>query len=766
MGAERFQWAHVVLLWMTPSFLSAAVTPPPPAAPERALEEITVAATPLGGLELSADRVPGHVQRAMGEEIARVPTAGLSQFLDRRLGSVSVNEAQANPLQPDVLFRGFVASPLLGQPQGISVYQNGVRINETFGDVVNWALVPEPAIASIDLIPGSNPVFGLNTLGGALSIRTKNGFTDSGTGGEVLAGSYGRKVAEADSGGSVDDRLSYYIGARYLTEDGWRKHSPTDALQVFGDVGWRQAASELHLNVTWVDTDLIGNGPAPVQLLDIDRDSIYTHPDRTDNALAFITLGGTHRFSPGHELQGVLYFRRSNIDTINGDESIFEPCEDAPQFLCAEDAGDIALDGLGNAIAVSPAVEGAMLNRSATDQDTYGVSAQYGMTTSIAGRENRLIIGGALERGDVRFTSGSQLARFDDTRGAVSAGIRVANTFVGLDTRTDNLAAFFTDTLALTSRFDLTVSGRYNDSHIELRDRLGTALTGDHDFRRFNGAAALTYRSDSGVRYYGSYSESSRTPSPVELTCADPDDPCALPNAFLSDPPLQQVIARTIEVGGGGAWRNLRWHAGLFRTTNDDDILFVSAGAQTNTGFFDNVGQTRRQGIEVSLSGVLLNERLQWFAHYTRLDAEFLERFSISSPHNPAATDGEIEVRSGSRIAGVPEDQFKVGARAQITPAFSMNVDWMYQSNQFLRGDEGNLTAPLPGFSVVNLGIEWQLRAQLVLFAQLDNVFDTKYETFGLFGDASGVLGKPFDSPRFVSPGTPRSAWLGVKWVR
>ena len=57
------------------------------------------------------------------------------------------------------------------------MFQDGVRINEPFGDGVNWDLIPNPAIATITLMPGSNPVFGLNTLGGAISITTKNGST-------------------------------------------------------------------------------------------------------------------------------------------------------------------------------------------------------------------------------------------------------------------------------------------------------------------------------------------------------------------------------------------------------------------------------------------------------------------------------------------------------------------------------------------------------------------------------------------------------------
>jgi iron complex outermembrane recepter protein len=727
-----------------------------------ALEEITVFSTPLGGLELPMDRVPGNVQSATGEQLDGVRRAGLAQFLDQRIGSVFMNEAQSNPLQPDVQFRGFVASPLLGQPQGIAVYQNGVRINDPFGDIVQWALVPEGAIARVDLIPGSNPVFGLNALGGALSLRTKTGFTDPGTEAEAMYGSFDRRIAKIESGGEFADGLSYYGNVRYLEENGWREHSPSEALHIFGDVGWRKEASSANLNLTRVETDLIGNGPAPVQLLELDREAIYTHPDRTQNSLTFITLQGNHRFNPQFELQGVAYSRRSDIDSMNGDESPFEACEFDAEFVCDED-GELAHDMQGDMIEFDDAVDGATLNRGFTEQETYGLSAQTGITTSFARRDNRLIFGASYDRSRVKFNSSTELASFDDSRGAIGSGIRVDDPRVDLETRVENVSLFLTDTFAITPRLDLTVAGRYNDTHIELTDQIGTALNGDHEFNRLNGAAGITYRPHRDVSLYASYSESNRAPSPVELTCADENDPCALPNAFLSDPPLEQVIARTSEIGARGSWRSIRWHAGVFRTGNENDILFVSAGALTNHGFFENVGDTRRQGVELNLNGKL--GRVAWYASYTQLQAEFRESFRVMSPNNPESVDGEIEVISGARIPSIPEQTLKAGATISLTPNLSADVDLAYQSDQFFRGDEANLTAPLPGYTVLNVALRWIAGDNLTLFAQVENLLDREYESFGLYGAADEVLGDDgFDDPRFVSPAPPRSASVGFKW--
>jgi outer membrane receptor protein involved in Fe transport len=736
----------------------------------RPLETVTViGVTPFHGLDLPADKVAGNIQQATAAEIERLHGADLSEFMNRRLGSVFINEAQGNPLQPDVQFRGFVASPLLGQSQGISVYQSGVRINDPFGDTVNWALVPESAIASIDLIPGSNPLFGLNALGGALSIRTKSGFTAPGTRAEIQGGSFERAVAEVESGGSFNDRLSYYGSARYLDEDGWRQFSPSRAMHLFGDVGWRGETGSVSANVTWVDTDLIGNGPAPIELLEIDRSAIFTSPDRTENALALAIVTGTWRWTENVSLDGVAYFRRSDIQTLNGDDSDFEACEQDPRFVCEEtepgDEEEIALDEDWNPILFSDAVDGATVNRSVTDQDGYGASLLLGVTKDIFGRANWLAVGATCDWSDTIFDSSTELGRLDESRAAVSSGIFVGELFVRVNSETRNRSVFVSETLAVTPALGLTLSGRYNSTTVELRDQIGTELNGSHDFSRFNGSAGLTWTVSPAAGFYATYGESNRAPSPVELTCANPDDPCRLPNAFLSDPPLDQVVARTIEAGARGLWRGMDWHVGLFQTTNENDIIFISAGALTNQGFFDNVGDTRRLGAEASLTGRSFDERLLWALHYTRLDATFRDSFSVTSPNNPAAIDGEVPVPAGSRIPGVPEDLLKLSADFAFTPRLSLGADLLYQSEQFLRGDEGNLLDPLHGYTVVNVGAEYRFNRNFMVFARIDNVFDAEYETFGLLGAADEVLGDGFEDPRFVSPAAPISGWIGLQWT-
>ncbi|HET7131665.1 MAG TPA: TonB-dependent receptor plug domain-containing protein, partial [Gammaproteobacteria bacterium] len=312
---------------------AAAAQSQTPATPDT-IEVIGV--TPLPS---DVNRLAANAQTATAEQIRAQGALDISDYLRRSSSSVFVNEAQSNPLQPDLQFRGFVGSPLLGLPQGLAVYQNGVRVNEPFGDTVNWALIPEAAIERVTLLPGANPLFGLNALGGAIAIDTKSGFADPGTRAEVSAGSFDRTEVQVETGGAKNDRLGWFVTASHFDEDGWRDFSPSRANQLFASLGLQSARSSLDLSVTYADTDLIGNGAAPEDLLESRSEAIFTRPDQTRNELAMFTVTGSTKLANALTLTGNAYARRSDIRTLNGDDSDFEECASTPGFLC-EGGGD------------------------------------------------------------------------------------------------------------------------------------------------------------------------------------------------------------------------------------------------------------------------------------------------------------------------------------------------------------------------------------------------------------------------------------------
>jgi len=727
------------------------------------IEVVGVTPTRSGGLD--ADKIAANIQSVTSAALEEQHSLDITEFLSRNLGSVFVNQAQNNPLQPDVQFRGFVASPLLGLPQGIAVYQDGVRINEPFGDTVNWALLPVSAIASIDLIPGSNPLFGLNTLGGALSVQTKNGWSHPGSQAEFSAGSFQRVNASIQTGGDIDGRLGYFATAAYFDEDGWRDFSPSAAGQFFGNLSLLSRASTLDLGLTLVQTDLIGNGPVPIDLMNMNRKAIFTRPDITENDLLLLNLQSSHRFGDRLSLDGNVYYRSSDVDAVNGDESDFDECEMPGNagYLCEEEGGEESVleDGSGDPVPFDESLAGAALNRSTTEQDTLGGTLQLSFRSESEKFDNLLIVGGSFDSSKIRFANSTELGALDASRLAVPGGVFIGDGFTELDADVDHFGLYFTDTFSPYDAVAITLSARFNTSKVLLRDKLGTALNGEHRFERLNPAAGVTYKLSQSLGVYLGYSESNRIPTPVELTCADPDDPCRLPNAFLADPPLNQVVGKTWELGVRDNSAGLDWHLGLFRTENEDDIIFISAGAITNQGYFSNVGKTARQGVEVSLRGDA-SDRLEWFVNYTYLKATFEQNLTMPTANNPAAVNGEVNVQSGDRLPLVPDGMLKAGFSFAVTDKLTVGAGMQYSGKMYLRGDEGNDVEQISGYAVFDMRGEYRFNKHVSTFVTIDNLFDRHYETFGLFGNPQEVLGDAFDDPRFLGPGTPRAAWIGV----
>ncbi len=735
--------------------------------------------TPTHGVGLAKDRIPANIQTATDLDMERSQSLDLTDFMNRNLGSVNINSAQNNPLQPDVQFRGFTASPLLGVPQGLAVYMNGMRINEAFGDTVNWDLIPKSAISSINLIGGANPIYGLNTLGGALSIQTKNGFTHEGNNADISYGSFERIQSSVSSGGN-NGTWGYFATVSYFEEDGWRDHSESDALNLFGTLSWRGQDSTLDLNLSHGDTELVGNGSAPVELLAIDRAQAFTHPDITENYMNLIDLEGTHWMSDDTQLSGNIFYRWNDSDSFNGDGTAYVGCDDGLLYQeddidttavgdpdecdgAADRAGATPIsDQFGNTIADS---NDAINNISQRKQRTYGGSLQYTFLQNLFERDNQLIVGLAYHKGEAEFSSRVEASVLQPNRGTNRTGLFVTADRNDMDTSTRTMSVYFTDTVGLTDTVDLTFAGRYNATKVRVNDRVDPAgpLNGEHDYERFNPSVGLTWQASEGINVFGNYSESSRAPTPVELSCADPNEECTLPNAFLADPPLNQVVTKSIEGGLRGNYADMiDWNFGIFHTVNNDDIIFQSTGGTTgNTGFFDNIGDTKRVGVELGLNGDYDN--VSWFMNYSFVHATFDDSLTVASPNHPLQNAaGSIAVESGDRIPGIPEHTLKLGADYAFNDAISFGADMTANSDQYLRGDEANLLDTVDGYVVVNLHGRYQINDTFSIFARIDNVFDTDYETFGLLGEPDEVFAS-FTDPRFMGAGAPIGGWVGIK---
>ena len=747
---------------------------------DMAPEEIVVYAPFAVGM--ARDRIPARAQQADAADIGALQPLDVTDLLNRDFGAVSINHAQNNPLQPDLNYRGFTASPLLGLPQGLSVYSDGVRQNEIFGDTVNWDLLPVSAVDSMQLLAGPNPVFGLNSLGGALSLRMKNGFSYDGSAVDAWGGSFGRFGGSVQSGGN-NGTWGYYGNADYFEEDGWRDHSPSDAVRLVGNVSHRTDGSTFDLHLNYANTSLTGNGASPAELLAQDRKAVFTWPDLTENEMVQVMAGGSLDLAAGWKLGGNAFYRNLDTHTFNGDGTIFEECDVGPdEFLCEEDDGELVLDQNGNPIEAETddGELNAINNIGRRRQHSYGAMLQLSRGFELTGgRRNELLLGAAFMQGNAKFDSVMEVAQLAEDRSTTRTGIHAAEYATAVDSEVTTWSLYVSDTFDITQKLSLTLAGRYDDSRITLDDRSGEnpELNGRHSFGRFNPAAGLTFRARPDLMFYASASQASRTPTAVELACADEAAPCSLPNAFLADPPLDEVVATSFEIGARGRLAgSLDWHVDLFRTTNKDDILFqTTGGATANVGFFSNAADTRRQGIEISLSQHI--GPVTWKLDYALVDATYRDEFVVNSPNHPIfededdfddaardliVDDGQLLVPAGSSIPGVARHMVNLGLDWLASPALRLGADLNWRSGVYLRGDESNLLARTDNYAVVNLRAEYRFSERFLTYARIENVFDTNYETFGLLGEPDEVF-PDFEDPRFLGAGAPRAAWVGVR---
>ncbi|HEY7038326.1 MAG TPA: TonB-dependent receptor [Methylomirabilota bacterium] len=735
---------------------------------------VVIGATPVPALGIPLDKYAGNVQSVHPDDLADRNAADLADALYRRLGSVNISNGQGNPWQNDVTYRGFLASPLTGSPIGLSVYLDGMRFNDGFGDTVSWDLIPKLALAGIDVIPGSNPIFGLNTLGGALALRTKNGRDFPGTSIGASGASFGRWNVEAEHGGSWGP-LDWYLGFNALDEDGWRPFSPSSLRQLFTKVGWQSNGTALGLTYVYVNNDLTGNGLLPESTFNQNRHTVYTFPDRTQNIMNLGMVNGRHQLTEDLLISGNAFYRDYWRRTFNGDvevncldgdtgEQVFDAAGRLLPLGACQGPSTGLVDSAGNPLDSELEREGEGENRkTSTSSQDWGVTVQLSHKGKIFGHGNRVTGGVAYDGHQARFDQREAEADLVPKAGGVATPTTGDfETIVDVRTRQQNVGVYLTDTFDITEQLAVTVAGRYQHVDIAIRDRSGQnpALNGDHQFSRFSPAAGLTFQALKNLALFFSFSEGFRAPTPAELTCADPDAPCNLPNAFLADPPLRPVVARTYELGARGKLplfgnpNALEWNLALFRTDVSDDILFTAT--QTGgAGFFRNVDGTRRQGVELGLAGAW--KRLRYYVSYAFIDATYQSAETLASV---TEANGVI-VRPGDQIPGIPQHNVKIGAEVEILKGLWVGADVIAASGVYLRGDDANQQSKTDSYAILNLQARYRPFPHVELWTRVDNATNARYVTGGAVN--FNAFANPIAVQRFVAPGSPVGAWGGVR---
>jgi outer membrane receptor protein involved in Fe transport len=709
----------------------------------RSLPEVRVIQqAPLPGFGIPRALYPGNAQQADEATRREAGAPTLPEFMNRRLQGVTANDIQGSPFQVDITYRGQRLSPLLGTPQGLSLYLDGVRMNQPFGDIVSWDLLPEAAIADLVLVPGSNPLYGLNTLAGALVLTTKSGRTHPGGEAEFSFGSGQRKRLDFAQGLRNKDGSHLFAAATLFEENGWRDRSGGQLGNVFLKYGRQQADTDWSVSLLAAGSDLTGNGLLNESLAAADRRAVYTASDRTRSRDVLLNLQGSHALDAESTLALQAWLRGGRRDGSNGD--IAEIDDD---------------DGL------SPPP--ATFNRSRSRQEEAGLALQWSRSRGI----HELTLGAELAASRVHHDQFTRDAVFDADRNAVAIEDAPEEHEVALRGRTKRFALFAADIVSLSERAKLMPSLRWNVVFVD--NTLGhpePATNESFRYSKLNPALGASYELRDGLVLFGNAAQGNRVPTVLELGCADPAQPCVLPTGLQADPFLEQVVSRTLEVGVRGRLAgSVQWSAAVYRTDNRNDIVFVRSGV-SQAGYFTNIERTRRQGLELALQGK--RGAWDWMASYGYLEATYQSSGVLPGPLSTEETPDTF--RPGTRMAGVPRHVLKLAVDWRALPKLRFGLDLLAASGQVVAGNESGdqpALGRLAGYGVLNARAHWQFAPGWEAWLRVNNLSDQRYATSAAgnldFFPAGGVLpaGAQPQAARFIGPAAPRTAFVGVRRV-
>jgi iron complex outermembrane recepter protein len=767
---------------------SVTLTPAAAGSSSGALPTIEVVATTPLGTGLDVTKVPSQVETISSTDIEEMDQNEITEAMDRRTPGVSVTDEIGSPLVNSLDYRGESASPVPGTTEGLAVYQNGVRINEAYGDVVNWDSFPTIAVDNSEIVSG-NPIFGLNALGGAVVLNMKNGFTWQGTEFDARFGSFLRRQASLQYGVAIGN-WAYYAAAETIHDEGYRYFGGTHINRGYADIGYRAEGNEVHLSLTAAQTLLGVAGTTPIDLAEMNPAAVFTTPQTTENTTGMIELQDKSSITPNLQFNGDAYVRSFAQAHVDGNISDYYYCGGGTGFCTTGDntAGNPTPP---SQFAAAPSNTGepdgqpaGEIDRNWTSSKSIGSTLQLTDTDQILGHSNNFTFGVSDDHGWTHFGGNSELATLPADFVSAGYGVFIDNASddispVNLLSQNNYLGVYVLDAFDVTDRLTITGGARYNNAEIDIQDQTGqhSGLNGDNNFQRINPIGGATFKLLPNVSVYGSYSEANRAPTPLELGCSSPVTPCQIDNFLVADPPLQQVIARTFEAGirgyndiTGFVPGKLTWSASAYRTTNSNDIM-VEYSQLVGIGYYANAGTTLRQGVDIGAT--YTTDTWSAYANYSYIQATFQTPIALSSPNNPYSDANGVEyVQPGDNIPGIPRHKVKVGVDYTVFPKWTVGADFIYNSSRYYFGDEINALPQVPGFYSINLRTAYQIDKRVQIYGIIQNVTDNRYYTYGTLYPTSSTVNAftggyaglfASTDPRAVTIAAPISAYIGMK---
>jgi iron complex outermembrane receptor protein len=699
--------------WLTGAALASMLTAPLGAQQADSLHQDTLAPVVVTGVRLPAVRelARGLAGRTATLDAADLDARGVRSLADalEQLPGVTTSDELGATGQLDVSLRGFQVSPVIGLPQGVTVYVDGVRANEPDAHEVNFDLLPLEDVERVEVVYGPSVLLGRNALGAAVNLVTRRGASPAQRELEASAGSYGRYELKGHAG-ARHGVWDYYVGARYERETGWRQETQSRIATLFGKVGLLNGTWDATLSYSGADNRIYQAGSLPESLAVARPDSNFTRGDYFAPVAHLVTLNAQRLL--GRTQLAINAFGRS----LNGE-----------QF---------------NVNLIPPDARAVNRTRSG------GGAVQLSGRLPVAGRELRWLAGADAddEHTAVRIYAVPHGGGPDSLSESVRTNQVDAGAFAGANAD-------------VVPGLTATVAARYDWIRVPFEDLVDSSQSGLNIFRRLSPRAGLTWSAGRGHEVSASLSRGFRAPALVEIGCADPAAACPLPFALGPDPALKPVVATTSELG----WRYHAPHgrldasADVYRTDVRDDIFFIAS--TVTGGYFQNIGATRRSGLELALQGAG-PAGLRWYANYGYTTATFETTAQLATTRDSA---GET-VAPGDALPMVPRHRVNAGAAIPVRlapdgPSLQAGLDAGYVGRQWLRGDEANATRRLSDDAVADASLTLNWR-ELELRVMVRNLFDRRYFNFGTFAQDPTAPGTPVE--RWLTPGVPRSVQVSL----
>ena len=689
----------------------------------------TTRATRLGRVVVFGARLAPSEDPRLPIRVERLPVPSASARSQAaevfaRVPGVSVSNDQGSHAQPSLEIRGFTLSPVVGAPQGVSVFLDGVRVNEPDAQEVNFDLLPMEAVKSAELVSGPSAIHGKNSLAGSIQLHTERGSLVPELNGRLGIGTFGEREGHLRASGMIGsmDGLILLSGSE---DDGYQAHSGARMRKLFINAGRRGADADVAFSVLLARDQVFEAGSIPESWLGPARRANYTGGDFFRPHLSHVSARGTWTLGTA-ELRANAFARRNAIEQFN---------------VNAGDANTRAFVTNGSA----------------------GATVELSTRTQLSSRTLDVTVGMEASRSRVKYLVNAEPNPDSPQLPATCAPSSDGASALCEDARVngDDAGLYAQGILQATTRLAIALSARGDYSRVPFRDRRDPTNDGTSIFTRLSPKLGATYTAGD-LRTYVSVGSAFRAPAALELACASPEAACPLPFSLGDDPPLHPVVAWNYETGA--EWSNRRGATvslSLYDTEVRDEIVFASASQVE--GYFRNVPRTRRQGVETRFWLVLPSRDLFLFGSYTLVDATYRAAITLAS----ALDDNDVE--PGDRFALSPRHRATVGLTAthRIGAArLEGTMQTRAVSSSYLRGDEANERPRLPGYAVTDLDAALHL-GHVTVSASVSNLFDRRYLVYGVYADnPKGPFGGPAPATpsveRFLTPAYPRVFRVGL----